>query len=106
MVNRLCGWGGEFFVSLSKLSNILRIQFRITLHIDDIEVLYFIQHKIGVGTVAKSNTRTEAVYRITGVNNLNKFVVQLFNSYKLNGNKYLDFLVFKEVIEMMTEKNL
>lgn len=91
---------GNFDINFTK---VLRIQFRITLHIDDIEVLYFIQSKLGFGTVAKSKTRFEAVFSISGVKNLNKSVIQIFNLYKLNGNKYLDYLVFKKVIEMMIE---
>lgn len=95
---------GNFDIYLRKDNYLKNIQFRITLHIDDLDVLYFLQDRLGAGTVAISNTRNEAVFRVTGVKNLQEFIIKPLSLYKLNGNKYLDFLVFKEILDLMSTK--
>ena len=95
---------GNFDIQVRKDSNIITIQFRITLHIDDVAVLYFIRDRLGAGTVKISNTRKEVVFKVTGVKNLQEFIINPLSIFKLNGNKYLDYLVFKEVLEIMSTK--
>ena len=95
---------GNFDIHVRKDSNIITIQFRITLHIDDVAVLYFIRDRLGAGTVKISNTRNEAVFKVTGVKNLQEFIINPLSIFKLNGNKYLDYLVFKEVLDIMSTK--
>ena len=67
-------------------------------------VLYFIRDRLGAGTVKISNTRNEAVFKVTGVKNLQEFIINPLSIFKLNGNKYLDYLVFKEVLDIMSTK--
>ena len=95
---------GNFDIQVRKDSNIITIQFRITLHIDDVDVLYFIRDRLGAGTVKISKTRNEVVFKVTGVKTLQEFIINPLSIFKLNGNKYLDYLVFKEVLEIMSTK--
>lgn len=95
---------GNFDIHVRKDSNSISIQFRITIHVDDVAVLYFIRDRLGGGTVQISNTRNEVVFKVTGVANLQEFIIKPLSIFKLNGTKYLDFLVFKEVLEIMSTK--
>ncbi|KAG0122973.1 putative maturase [Tuber indicum] len=69
--------------------NRFTFMFSIGLHLDDIDVLYFIQKSLGIGIVSKSSYEY-------GIKKL--FVI--FDKYNLNTTKYLDYLDFKEAFNL------
>lgn len=87
---------GSFSISFDR--GYVRFRFKISLHIDDIEVLNLIKSKLGVGIVIREN------------HNYCSFVVQKFDeiinccaifiAYPLWTNKRLDFNDFYEAVKV------
>lgn len=100
-----CDGEANFAVYLRKdKSGRINFAFRIELHVKDIAVLNFIKEKLGCGTVAISQSRESAVFSITGSNDLINVLIPIFEKFPLNTTKHLDYLVFKEVLELYKDK--
>lgn len=78
----------------------LRIKFRITLHIDDTEVLYTIQKRLGIGTVRQQ--KISSVFEISKLEDINSVLIPIFESSVLRTTKYLDYLDFKQASLLLT----
>jgi hypothetical protein len=78
----------------------LRVAFRITLHIDDIQILYKIQKYLGVGKVRAH--KTYCVFSISNLFDLINILFPLLNQYPLYTTKYLDYLDFKYAVELLS----
>lgn len=89
---------GNFQVFLDR--HYLRVLFRITLHIDDIDVLYRIRDFLGVGTVRINKNR--CVYSIGNVNDLLTVLFPLLDRYSLYTTKWLDYQDFKLVVNYLS----
>lgn len=70
---------GNFQVYLDRIY--LRIKFRITLHIDDTEVLYIIQKKLGVGTVRVQDISSN--YEISKLEEIKSILIPILESNPL-----------------------
>jgi LAGLIDADG endonuclease len=77
----------------------LRVLFRITLHIDDVEILYTIQKYLGVGTVKLH--KTYCVYSILGTADIIEVLISFLGQYPLYTTKYLDYADFKSAVELL-----
>ena len=75
-------------------------KFQIHLHIDDIEVLYFIQKTLGVGRVSPNGVAS-AIFRVRKQEDVAK-IIDIFSKYPLNTFKFLNFLDFKRGFEIYT----
>ena len=67
------GGDGEsnFNVYLRKdKQSVIQFMFRIELHIDDIQVLYFIKERLGCGHVTSSKTRHSASFYLTNTGDI------------------------------------
>ncbi len=79
---------GNFQVFLDR--QYLRTQFRIRLHIDDVDVLYKIKKFLGVGIVEKYNNN--CLYSIRNIKEMNQILFPLLDQHKLISTKYLDYI--------------
>lgn len=80
-------------------------QFRITQHKRDLKVLIRIINTIGCGSFVKpSADRSEWTISVSNVLDISSKVIPFFDSYPLQGSKYLDYLDFKKGINIMKEK--
>lgn len=79
--------------------------FKISLHIDDEEVLRYIKDRLGVGGVR--SYKDECIFNVTDQKGIAK-LISVFDRYNLNTSKYLDYLDFKEAFLIYTnrDKNL
>ena len=68
-------------------------KFQIQLHIDDINILYFIQSKLDIGKVYI--TGSAARFVVTNLDDTSK-IIDIFSRYPLNTTKLLNFLYFKK----------
>jgi hypothetical protein len=70
-----------------------RFQFFISLHVDDKDVLYYIQKKLGIGSVQAVITekRNEASFIVRKFEKI-KFIIDIFDKQSLNTTKHLNFL--------------
>lgn len=76
-----------------------RFNFQITLHIDDISTLYFIQEKLGIGEIRDRGSK--AVFTIRAQKDIVK-IIDILSKNPLNTKKYLDFSDFKRAFEFYT----
>lgn len=73
--------------------------FNIKLHVDDRDMLNFIQIFLGIGKVYTYGKASEfVVNKQIEV----KKIIDIFNNYPLNSTKYLNFLAFKKAFELYT----
>lgn len=72
--------------------------------VEDIQVLQFFHKRLGCGTVVPSKTRSSALFRITGPIDLINNLFPLFDTYFLNTTKFLNYLVFKEILILYKNK--
>jgi len=80
-----------------KSGKLLKFSFtwKIGLHIDDIEVLKYIQEKLGIGKISINREQDECKLAVSSMSDIRKLIAH-FDKYKLNTTKYLDYVAFKE----------
>ena len=77
----------------------VRVLFRIVLHIDDIQTLYKIKDFLEIGNVHTNGNR--CIYSIGKVQDLNNILIPLLDKNTLLTTKYLDYLDFKKVVNLL-----
>jgi NADH:ubiquinone oxidoreductase subunit 2 (subunit N) len=78
--------------------------FSIHLHSKDISLLESIKDYFGVGIVSLENNTKSASYKILSVTNLINIVIPHFDKYPLITQKQGDYLLWKEVIQILVNK--
>jgi len=79
----------------------VKIVFSIHLHSKDIDSLYLIQRFFGVGSVTVHGD--SAMFQVVNLSYLVS-VIEHFNNYRLNTQKYADFLLFKKAYDLINNK--
>jgi len=90
---------GCFFIGVKKNVNYFSFTYTIQLHIDDIQVLYYIRDRLGIGRVR--SFRTMATFEVNPLTEL-EVIIAIFSNYNLNSTKHLNFLAFKEALKLYT----
>jgi len=102
---------GCFHISINKLHKMslgwqVLPEFRIVQHEKDEEVLYKIKNYFGFGSIEinnKDQNATRKGFRVRGLKNLNK-IIDFFEKNQLQTSKRKNFEIFKQVIELMNNK--
>lgn len=93
---------GSFGFSIGKSSH---ASYEIGLHKREepllIKIMEFFDNR---GFVKSYKAQTSARYRITKISDLNTLIMPHFDKYKLSGVKHLNYLIWKEMVELMTNK--
>lgn len=76
--------------------------FKITMLINELELLKLVQSFFGVGTLDVYNNTGIVDYIVRGKNELN-FIKDHFFKYLLRGTKYLDFFGFVKVLDLKAQ---
>ncbi len=76
--------------------------FRIALHKNDLNVLEYIKATLGCGRIVAD--RNTWVLIISGLNDIEKILIPLFEQFPLNTKKYLDYLAFKKAFFMFINR--
>lgn len=84
---------GLFAVYLTKTGN-PKLSFRVTLHMDDLDALKFIQKELGAGVIALE--RNTFVYYMVKGEDIEDILFPIFDSFPLNSTKHMDYLIFKK----------
>jgi hypothetical protein len=97
----LCGLTdakGNFYIRRrSPNSSVYSFKFSIGVHIDDMDMLIFIQKTLGFGKVYESgNVCYYEVYDLKGIVK----IIEIFTKHPLNSTKLLNFLDFKKAYEL------
>lgn len=90
---------GCFHIGARKNVNYFGFTFIVSLHVDDIQVLYYIRDTLGIGRVR--SFRNMATFEVNPITEL-EVVIAIFSKYNLNSTKHLNFLAFKEALELYT----
>ena len=96
-----CFTAGISSDSKYKTSYRVKATFQIGLHVNDSALLKQIKLFFGVGNITKLG-KESVQYRVSGLDDLN-VIINHFNLYPLLTKKYYDYLLFKEVIDLMKE---
>ena len=90
------------FVVRAQYTNAFKFSFQITLHVDDVNVLYFINQSLGFGRVWIG--KRVAVFKVESISDIKK-IIDIFIDRPLNTTKYLNFLDFKKAHELYTSNS-
>jgi hypothetical protein len=72
------------------------------LHVKDRALLETIQNLFGVGNIY-SATKSLSQYQVNSINDI-KVIINHFDKYKLITNKRADFMLFKEIYNLILNK--
>lgn len=83
----------------------IQLSFEICVHIKDIDLLYKLKSFFGeAGSISIPSTRKDARLKITGLNEIFKFIIPHFKQYPLQGMKKIDFDLWFECAELLLSK--
>lgn len=82
----------------------VQARFQIKLHEKD-RALLLIQDFFGkIGYISKINDKSTTVeFRVSDISSLNNIIIPHFEKYPLITNKYKDFIIFKQIVLLMSE---
>jgi len=63
-----------------------------------------IQSFFGVGNITINKKNGQAIYSVKSVNDINRVIIPHFDKYLLITKKRADYLLFKKVVELITQK--
>lgn len=76
----------------------VEFEFKISLHLDDLAVILFIQKNLGIGKV---DTSGMASFRVNKQQQSELLIlIEIFEKFPLNSTKYLNYLDFKKALEL------
>ena len=82
----------------------VQARFQIKLHEKDRALLLLIQNYFdNVGYISKINDRSTVEFRVSDITSLNNIIIPHFENYTLITNKYKDFIIFKQIVSLMSE---
>ena len=94
--------GEGSFIILKNRNNFI-FSFAIGLHVDDTNVLFFIQKHLGIGSV--TITGKASYFRVTKQEEVLK-IIEIFQNLQLNTTKHLNFLAFEEAFSIYAGPSL
>lgn len=95
---------GNFLISIDR--QYVRFRFKISLHIDDVEVLNTIKSNLNVGTVTLESSRNRCSYIIQNYEEIKNIICPIFNAFPLHTSKRLDFENFAQAVFIKDNKQL
>lgn len=110
----VCGYvegEGTFAISLENNENMkmgaqVRLVFKITQHVKNIQVLYAVKKYFGIGQVKPQNkNKTVWEYRVSNFEDMIRVIVPFFEKHSLHTFKKYDFLRFRYVSILMKRKD-
>jgi hypothetical protein len=96
----LCGitdGEGTFYICRKKGGSTFEFNYLIGLHVDDINMLYFIKEVLGTGKVTTYGK--VARFSTASIGGVAK-IISIFSEYPLNSTKLLNFFAFKKAYEL------
>lgn len=83
--------------------NTFNFTFKIALHIDDLGVLNYINKSLGIGTVGRDRSRSQAYFIVRTLAEI-RIIIAIFAKYNLNTTKHLNYISFTEAFILYTQK--
>ena len=95
---------GNFLITLDR--NYVKFRFKISLHIDDVEVLNTIKSNLGIGNIVIENSRNRCSFVIERYEDIKDVICVIFKNFPLHTSKKLDFEDFYQAVLVKDKKNL
>src|SRR5690606_13679047 len=95
---------GNFLITLDR--NFVKFRFKITLHIDDIDVLNTIRSKLKIGRVTAEDSRDRCAFTVEKYEDIKNVICPLFKAFPLHTSKKLDFEDFYKAVQDHIKKDL
>ena len=95
---------GCFTVNISSKTNQVIAYFIIELHKREIPLLISIQKFFGAGSINQDLNRNTARFYISKKSDLIVKVLPHFDAYKLEGDKFKNYLIFREIVLLLKTK--
>jgi len=102
---------GSFSILISEYKRMkigwqVKAEFQLCLHSKDVEILYQIQKFFkGIGNISFKSNRDVAQYRINDINSIKEILIPHFEKYPLQSAKSIDFLLFKQCVNLIVNKD-
>lgn len=94
----------SFLVSISLKTNQVRVIYSLGLNDRDFPLILKLQEFFGgIGKIASYDNVVQ--YRISDLNDIRKVLIPHFDTYNLKGNKLYNYLIWKEIINLMENKS-
>ena len=95
---------GNFLITLDR--QYIKFRFKISLHIDDVEVLNTIKSHLNIGRVTLEISRNRCSFIVENYADIKNVICYIFKSFPLHTSKRLDFENFYEAVLIKNKKNL
>jgi len=79
------------------------LRFKITMLTNETELIHLVKDFWGCGTISYGNNGT-INFEVKDIYSIDKFIIPHFTSYSLRGIKYLDYVCFKETVDIIKSK--
>lgn len=98
----------SFSIKLSKKSTLksgwtVVPEFRIELHYRDILLLRRIKYYFGIGIISEYESSNKVVYSVQSLRDIVNVIIPHFDKYPLITQKHADYLLFRNVVMMMSQ---
>ena len=93
-----------FFIEYKKSRNNINLAFIIGMHIDDLPLLIYIQKTLGCGKIFINSKKTSCTFIVREFSAINYILIPIFQEFPLQSKKFLDYLDFLTVAEMIHKK--
>ena len=70
------------------------------MHYRDYNLLLLVQNYFNCGSIIYSKTKNTYTFGVYGLKDLENYIIPHFNKFPLRGVKYLDYIAFKEIINI------
>jgi hypothetical protein len=110
-VTGFCDGEASFNISIYKNKRmketcwIVQPSFQISLHSRDIELLLKLKEFFGCGIIVRKNNRNEISFRVNSVHHLTNIIIPHFINYPLLSQKGADFNLFKQIVDLINNKD-
>ncbi|KTB26146.1 putative intron-encoded endonuclease aI2 [Nakaseomyces glabratus] len=95
---------GIFNIYINKNNNKIIFTYKISLIINNIQLLYKIKNYLKIGSI--NYTNNIVIYLINNNNDLLNIILPIFDKYKLLTSKRFNYLLFKECLLISNNNNL
>lgn len=82
----------------------VKTRFSIGLHKKDTQILELIKNYFGDVGIITSQSKDSVQYRVASLKDLNEKIIPHFNRFPLISNKQADFILFKQIINLINNK--
>lgn len=95
----------SFHVTISPLTNQVRMAYSIGLNNRDLPLIINIQKFFkGVGKVSFYAKNNSVIYTVASIKDINAIIIPHFDAYGLKGNKLTNYFIWKEILLLINSK--